>query len=96
MKKITLILAITFCLTSCYTHRYSVGKGAQVGIKSKQKNHYLLNGLAAIHTSNPEKMANGKKDYDVKISHTFIDQLIAFLTGGIYTPTTTKVTLHRL
>lgn len=95
MKKFVLnlivIMVVIISLSSCYTLTYSVGKGAQKGMEVVEKNHYLIYGLAAIKTSDPTKMAGGATDYDVTITHTFIDGLINAITGGIYTPTTTKV-----
>ncbi len=95
MKKFVLnlivIMVVIVSLSSCYTLTYSVGKGAQKGMEVVEKNHYLIYGLAAIKTSDPTKMAGGATDYDVTITHTFIDGLINAITGGIYTPTTTKV-----
>lgn len=95
MKKFTLnlvlVTAVAFLMSSCYTLTYTVGKGAQSGVEVKEKNHYLIAGLAAIKTSDPAKMAGGSADYQVTITHTFIDGLINALTGGLYTPTTTIV-----
>lgn len=95
MKKTVLNLAILFALsislTSCYTLTYSVGSGAKTGVEVKEKNHYLIYGLAPLKTSDPTKMAGGAQDYTVTIQHTFIDGLLNALTGGIYTPTTTIV-----
>jgi hypothetical protein len=95
MKKValnlTFVVGISFLLTSCYTLTYSVGKGAQSGVEVKEKNHYLIYGLAPVKTSDPTKMAQGATDYDVTISHTFVDGLLNAITFGIYTPTTTTV-----
>jgi hypothetical protein len=95
MKKFFLNLAVVFfisaLMTSCYTLTYSVGSGAKTGVEVKEKNHYLIFGLAPIKTSDPTKMAGDAKDYTVTIQHTFIDGLLNALTGGIYTPTTTIV-----
>ena len=95
MKKITLkLIALSFVmlfLNSCYTISYNVGKGAQTGIEVRGKNHYLIYGLANISSATPDKLAGSTLDYEVTITHTFIDGLINFLTGGIYTPTTTIV-----
>lgn len=76
-------------LTSCYT--YNVGKESQTGVEVKEKNHYLIYGLANIGQSDPVEMAGGAQDYEVTITHTFIDGLINSLTFGIYNPTTTIV-----
>jgi len=95
MKKlvlnIALVLSISLLMTSCFTLTYSVGKGAQTGVEVKEKNHYLIYGLAPIKTSDPTKMAGGATDYEVTITHTFVDGFLNALTGGIYSPTTTKV-----
>ncbi len=85
------VLSFSILMTSCYTLTYSVGKGAQTGVSVKEKNHYLIYGLAPLKTSDPTKMAGGATDYEVTVTHTFIDGLLNILTGGIYTPTTTKV-----
>lgn len=74
MKKIVLILALVFAIstlmTSCYTLTYSVGEGAKTGIEVKEKNHYLIYGLAPVKISDPTKMAGDAKDYTVTIQHT--------------------------
>lgn len=96
MKKILLnitgILCISILLSSCYTLTYSVGQGPQKGIEMKEKNHYFIYGLATGNTSDPVEMAGEAEDYQVSISHTFVDGLISALTFGIYNPTTTKIT----
>lgn len=92
LKNQTFILLVSMTLTSCFTMTYSVGEGAKTGIEVKEKNHYVVYGLAPIKTSDPTKMAGGAKDYTVTIQHTFIDGLINALTFGIYSPTTTIVT----
>lgn len=86
-----LLFVLCVSLTSCYTQTYSVGSGAQTGVKVKEKNHYLIGGLAPLKTANPIKMAGDAKNYDVTTTHSFVDLLINLLTGGIYTPTTTIV-----
>lgn len=95
MKKLilnlTLLVTTSFLLTSCYTYTYVVGKGPQTGQEVVSKNHYLIAGLAPIKIADPNAMAGGAKDYQVTVTHSFIDGLIASLTGSIYTPTTVKV-----
>ncbi len=85
------VLSISLLMSSCYTLTYSVGEGSKTGIEVKQKNHYLIYGLAPVGTSDPTEMAGGATDYTVTIQHTFVDGLINAITFGIYTPTTTKV-----
>jgi hypothetical protein len=95
MKKqffaISMFAMMSFSLGSCYTMTYSVGTGSQSGEKVKAKNHYLIYGLAPLKTQDPTKMAGNTANYDVKISHSFLDGLIAALTGGFYTPTTVTI-----
>jgi len=96
MKKtilnLTYILVLASMMTSCYSLSYSVGDGPQKGIEVKEKNHYFIYGLAQGKTSDPTKMAGEVTDYEVNISHTFVDGLISVATFGIYNPTTTKIT----
>ncbi len=97
MKKVVSFLSVTvglclcLSLSSCYTYTYSVGSGAQSGIEVKEKNHYLIYGLAPVGISNPVQMAGDAENYTVTIQHTFVDGLLNAITFGIYTPTTTKV-----
>ncbi|GGE06100.1 Bor family protein [Psychroflexus salis] len=92
VTKICMLLAFAFVMTSCYTYTYNVGNGSQTGVEVKKKNHYLIYGLANISQSDPVEMAGGAENYQVTITHTFVDGLINSLTFGIYNPTTTKVT----
>ena len=95
MKKLCTLSACLFLIsisfTSCYVNRFDVGKGAQSSIELRKQNHYFVGGLIATKVSNPVQMADGTGDYTVTILHTFLDGVIAVLTGGIYTPTTTIV-----
>ena len=96
MKKTVLnlsgILILCFLFSSCYSLTYSVGEGPQSGIEVKEKNHFFIYGLATGKTSDPTEMAGDATDYEVSISHTFVDGLISAVTFGIYNPTTTKIT----
>ncbi len=95
MKKIflnlALVLGLSLVLSSCYTYTMTVGKGPQSGVEIKKMNHYLIYGLAPISISDPKAMAGGASDYEVVITHTFIDGLLNAITWGIYSPTTTIV-----
>ena len=83
---------MTFLLASCYTYEMTVGEGSQSGKAIVEKNHYLIYGLVPLSQSDPSAMAGDAADYDITITHTFIDGLLNGITGGIYTPTTTIVT----
>lgn len=85
-------LLLVCSVSSCYTYTYTVGNGPQTGIEVKEANHYLIYGLAPLTTSDPIEMANGASDYEVTVTHTFVDGLLNAITFGIYTPTTTIVT----
>lgn len=89
--QLTALLLFCLSISSCYTLSYAVGTGSQTGIEVTEKNHYLIGGLAGIKTSDPTKMAGDAKNYQVTITHTFIDGLLNVLTSGLYTPTTTIV-----
>lgn len=95
MKKkigtLSFIFLLSLIFNSCYTISYSVGEGGKTNEKIKEKNHYVIYGLAPIKRSDPVKIAGASKDYTVIIQHTFFDGLINALTFGIYTPTTTIV-----
>jgi hypothetical protein len=91
VSNFVLVFVLCVSLSSCYTQTYTVGSGAQTGIQVKEKNHYLIAGLAPLKTADPTKMAGDAKNYEVTTTHSFIDGLINLITGGIYTPTTTIV-----
>jgi hypothetical protein len=93
MKKIAILMLLssTF-LVSCYTYTVVVGKGAQGTQQVSKWNHYLIDGLAPLNVSDPKVLAGGATDYTVVIQHSFVNGLIAAITFGIYTPTTTTVT----
>jgi len=86
-----IVFGLSVLMTSCYTYTHTVGKCPQTGVEVKKINHYLIYGLAPVGISNPTEMAGGATDYEVTITHTFVDGLINALTFGIYTPTTTIV-----
>ncbi|MCX6236476.1 MAG: Bor family protein [Bacteroidia bacterium] len=79
-------------LASCYTYTSVVGEGAKGNQQVKKWNHYLIEGLVPVGVSDSKAMAGGAKDYTVTTTHSFVNGLLAGLTGGIYTPTTTTVT----
>jgi hypothetical protein len=95
MKKVflslTLILGLSMFMSSCYTYTFNVGDGPQTGIEVKKMNHYLIYGLAPLNVTDPNVLAGDAKDYQVTITHTFVDGLINAITFGIYTPTTTII-----
>jgi len=86
------LLVACLSLSSCYTYTSVVGKGSQGNQSLTHQNHYLIDGLVTLKTSDSKAMAGDAKDYSVTTQHTFVDGLLAIITFGIYTPTTTTVT----
>lgn len=85
-------LTASILLTSCYSYTTVVGTGAQGNEQVTQWNHYVVYGLAPVGVSDAKQMAGGAENYTVHTRHSFINGLVASLTAGIYTPTTTTVT----
>lgn len=92
MKLMTVAFATSMLLTSCYSYTSVVGKGAQGNTEVTKWNHYVIGGLAPVGVSDSKQMANGAEDYTIFTRHSFVNGLVASLTFGIYTPTTTTVT----
>lgn len=92
LLKASLLLAVVFTMSSCYTYTATVGNGPQTGTKVVAHNHYVIAGLAPIATANTKKLVGDAKDYSITVTHSFIDGFLAMLTGGIYTPTTVTIT----
>lgn len=91
MKKLFFILLLAVSVSSCFVQRYDVGTGAQGNAKVKQMNAYLIGGLIPLSTAQPPLMAGNSENYTVINKRSFVDYLIAGITGGIFTPTTTIV-----
>ncbi|MGK0448973.1 MAG: hypothetical protein ACJA2M_002775 [Polaribacter sp.] len=92
MKMMTVLFASSMLLTSCYSYTSVVGEGAQGNSQTTKWNHYVVYGLAPVGVSDSNQMANGAKNYTVHTRQTFVNGLVASLTFGIYTPSTTTVT----
>ena len=91
IKSTIATLCLCFMLTSCYVQTTVVGNGAQGNNETKQWNHYVIGGLAPVGVADVSEMAGDAKDYTVTTKHSFVNGLIASITFGIYTPTTTIV-----
>jgi hypothetical protein len=90
--KLTLVVAVSLMMTSCYTFTATVGKGPQTGVKVVSHNHYLINGLAPISTVKIKELTGDAKDYSITVSHSFVDGLLSIITWSLYTPTTVTIT----
>lgn len=91
-KMMTVLFTSSLLLTSCYSYTSVVGNGAQGNSQTTQWNHYVVYGLAPVGVSDSKQMAGGAKNYTVHTRQTFVNGLVASLTFGIYTPSTTTVT----
>ena len=96
IKRTSKLVAVAFSaallLTSCYSYTTVVGTGGTGQQEVTEWNHYVVYGLAPIDVSDPSTMNGDADNYTVHTRHTFINGLVASLTFGIYTPTTTTVT----
>jgi len=92
MKMMAIVFATSMLLTSCYSYTTIVGNGAQGNSETTQWNHYVIYGLAPVGVSDAKQLADGAENYSVHTRHSFLNGLIAGITFGIYTPTTTTVT----
>ena len=92
MKKYFYLGLIAIGLSSCYSHTYTMGNGAQIGVKQKGRNVYVLGGLVNINTADPQAMAGEAADFTVNTKTGFIDGLINGVTFGILQTQTVTVT----
>jgi predicted small secreted protein len=91
-KMLSVLLLATFSLSSCYVNKMNIGAGAPDSkVKIKKWNHYLIEGLIPVGIADPQAMAGAAKDYTIIVKHTFLDYVLTFVTGGIYSPTITIV-----
>jgi len=88
-------LVLTLGLTSCYSASVLVGDAQEnepmTKVYSKHNTH-LISGLASVGSDlKAQEVVGNYTGYKVNYQHTFVDGLLAFITGNIYTPTTTKI-----
>ncbi|MFD2551012.1 Bor family protein [Bizionia sediminis] len=92
LKMMAVLFTATILLSSCYSYTSVVGEGAQGNNETTSWNHYLIFGLAPAGVSDSKDMAKGAENYTVFTRQTFVNGLVAAITFGIYTPSTTTVT----
>jgi len=92
IKMMSVVFAASLLLSSCYSYTSVVGSGAQGNSQTTKWNHYVIYGLAPVGVSDSKQMADGAENYTVFTRHSFVNGLVAGITFGIYTPTTTTVT----
>lgn len=88
----TVVFASSMLLTSCHSYTSIVGNGAQGNSQTTKWNHYLIGGLAPVGVSDSKQMAGGAENYTVQTKRSFVNGLVAAITFGIYSPSTTTVT----
>ena len=88
----TVVFASSMLLTSCHSYTSIVGNGAQGNSQTTKWNHYLIGGLAPVGVSDSKQMAGGAENYTVQTRRSFVNGLVAAITFGIYSPSTTTVT----
>ena len=83
MRKVfVLVMAISVLMTSCYTYRLDIGKGAPKKdfVSVHKKRWYLLWGLSPLNTVDDKKLAAGATDYSVRSQTNIVDFLIGIPT----------------
>lgn len=93
VKMLSLVLALAFTMSSCFTLEHTVGSGAEGSSTSTSRQWYALWGLVELNDVDSKAMAGGAENYTIKSQRTFVDGLIGIFTGivTIY-PQSVKVT----
>lgn len=91
LKLTTVAIATTLMLSSCFSSRQIVGKGAQGNSYATAKNHNMFFGTVKDESCNTEEMAGNAENYTISTKQTFADVVLAVVTLGVYTPTKTTV-----
>ena len=97
MKKsltaISILILITFALSSCYVMNHTVGEGAKGNSEVVQRQWYVLWGLAPLNDVDTNSMAGGAEDYNIEVKQSFVDAIIGAFTGAVtIAPRTVTVT----
>ncbi len=92
IKMMAVVFAISMLLTSCHSYTSVIGSGAQGNKETTSWNHYVIFGLAPVGVSDSKQMADGADNYTVFTRQSFVNGLVAAITFGLYSPTTTTVT----
>ncbi len=89
------LLLPLFLLSSCFSHHYNIGEGVRVEKTTviTEKNHFLMMGVIPVKRCKVDQMVGDTANYHVYTRSTPTDMIVSTLTVGLYTPTTTTVTL---
>ncbi|MCR9153944.1 MAG: Bor family protein [Bacteroidetes bacterium] len=95
LKSLLWLGLCAFLLSSCFSHHYNIGNGVRVE-KTREitkKNHFLMMGVIPVKRCKVDEMVGDTINYHVYTRATPTDMVVSTLTIGIYTPTTTTVTM---
>ena len=96
MKKSIIIGCLAFAalaLQSCYNSSVCVGdmkKNDPAVCVNTVHNPHFISGLVGNKKISCSDYVAGHESYKVRHYQSFVDRLLSILTGGIYTPSTTK------
>jgi len=87
MKKIlstlSILILMTFALSSCYVMNHTVGDGAKGNTEVVQRQWYVLWGLVPLNDVSTASMAGGAEDYNIEVKQSFVDMIIGGFTGVV-------------
>ncbi|NOT32111.1 MAG: hypothetical protein HOP15_16815 [Planctomycetes bacterium] len=78
-----LAVALSICLSSCFTLNHTVGQGAQGNDKESKRVWFALWGLVPLSGFDSKELAGDAKDYDVETQWKPLDILINIVTGYV-------------
>lgn len=95
MKPLMIGVFIAVSLSSCYTTKVTVGNVSPHQPMTKinsEWNHHIIAGLIPVgkNKMRADNYVGDRTRYMIKTNQSFLNLLVGFLTGGIYTPTTTS------
>ena len=94
--KHALIVAGTVLLSGCATQTFMVHPQANSKLSNEKMQTFFINGLGQEQVTNADRICGGgDKVVKIQAKQTFVDGLLSYLTGGIFTPRTVKVYCKR-
>lgn len=99
MKTAVAALSIAVLLSGCYASTHKVGTGGRQDAKpgrfdGRKKEWYLLTGLIPLNKNAPElalQRAGNPENYTMRVTHSFGDLCICWITWGIACPKTIRI-----
>jgi hypothetical protein len=84
MKRVVclvLVLALAWGSLGCYTMKHTVGTGPQTGVKSSDRQWFILFGLVPLGRTDSKDVAGGSENYRVTTKFGVVDILLNIFTG---------------